>query len=352
MGSYLYRAFSYFGYLHIGSPVMRCAKTLLLDILAQVAANTTGRTSNLTESVVFHLSHKGKTFIVDELENMRNQDREKYGAVMAVLNAGFQSGAKVYRMKKTENGFEEQEFDAYSPKAIAGINKLSDTLEDRSFHIAMTRKTRAETVKRFSIRRQGKELEALRAELKLWATEREKKVAEIYDAIDQILEGAQGEELRALDDRFLDICEPLLSISLYADIEHSNGGEQVTARLRDLLLTLAGTKSQETENGELATILGVLKGVLGKELKAFISSAELLERVQPELPWITSKKRLAGFLGRFDLVSGKDSTGVIRGYAITKEWVDDIESRYLPGFETSETSETRAQSGSWTLRTL
>jgi putative DNA primase/helicase len=325
---------------------MRCAKTLLLDILAQVAANTTGRTSNLTESVVFHLSHKGKTFIVDELENMRNQDREKYGAVMAVLNAGFQSGAKVYRMKKTENGFEEQEFDAYSPKAIAGINKLSDTLEDRSFHIAMTRKTRAETVKRFSIRRQGKELEALRAELKLWATEREKNVADLYDAIDQILEGAQGEELRALDDRFLDICEPLLSISLYADIEHSNGGEQVTARLRDLLLAMAGAKSQEAENGELATILGVLKAVLGKELKAFISSAELLEKIQPELSWITSKKRLAGFLGRFDLVSGKDPTGVIRGYAITKEWVDDIEFRYLPGFETSEPSGTRAQSGS------
>jgi len=346
LGTYVFRQFSHYGYLHIVSPVMRCAKTLLLDILAEVVANSTGRTSNLTESVVFHLAHKGRTFLVDELENMRKQDREKYGAVLAVLNAGFQAGAKVYRMKRTEEGFVEQEFDAYCPKAMAGISALSETLSDRCFQIPMTRKSATEKVDRFSLRRQRKDCEALRARLKLWASEREKDIAKLYDGIDQIVD----DKLRSgLDDRFLDISEPILSIALYADIEHANGGGHVTDRLSNLLLRMAGAKGQDAEDSALATIVQLLNIALGRGSKIFISSAELLEKVQPELSWIDSKKKLANFLRRFDLVSDRDPSRTIRGYAITREWIDDIKNRYLgslPGFETSETSQTHAQSGS------
>src|SRR5262249_2779629 len=156
------------------------------------------RTSNLTESVVFHLAHKGCTFLIDELDNLRNQDREKSGAVMAVLNAGFQAGAKVYRMKRSEDGFVEKQFNPYSPKAMAGLNSLSDTLADRCFRIPMTRKSPTEKVERFSLRRQRKELESLRSRLKLWASEREKKVGDVYDSIDAIT--AKEDKLRGLDD--------------------------------------------------------------------------------------------------------------------------------------------------------
>jgi hypothetical protein len=342
LGTYVFFQFSHFGYLHIVSPVMRCAKTLLLDILAEVVANGTGRTSNLTESVVFHLANKGRTFLIDELDNLRNQDREKYGAIMAVLNAGFQAGAKVYRMKRTEEGFVEEAFNAYSPKAMAGINSLSDTLADRCFRIPMTRKAPSEKVERFSLRRQRKELPALRSRLQVWASEREKKIGEVYDSIDEITQ--KDDTLRnALDDRFLDTSEPLLSIALFADIEHSNGGVHVSDRLTKLLIRMANGRSQDAEDSSLATMVKILSDVIGKETKKFIPSNELVEKVQPEIGWCDSKKKLANYLSRFGLFVGRDPSGTIRGYTVKKEWIDDIQNRYLcslPDFEVSDPSET------------
>jgi hypothetical protein len=75
---------------------------------------------------------------------------------------------------------------------------------------------------------------------------------------------------------------------------------------------------------------------------------ELLEKVQPEIAWCDSQKKLANFLGRFDLVARQDSTGKVRGYHVKKEWLEDVRNRYLgslPSFEVSEPSESRSGGG-------
>ena len=107
----------------------------------------------------------------------------------------------------------------------------------------MTRQTADEKAERFSIRRQGKELETLRRELELWSGEHEKEIAEFSDNIDEIIVPAE-ETLASLDDRFLDIAEPLISIALFSDCELSNGHGKVTERLCELLRDMAGTKGE------------------------------------------------------------------------------------------------------------
>ncbi len=169
LGTYVYEIFTFFGYLWINSPTKQCGKSLLGEILTQLSANATSRLSNLTEAVIFHLADQRKTLVIEELENVRREDHDKYGAIISLLNAGFQSGSKVPRMHKVEGGFELREFNAFCPKVLISINSINDTIEHRSFKISMVRKTKAEKVERFNLRRYGKELEALRKDLELWA---------------------------------------------------------------------------------------------------------------------------------------------------------------------------------------
>jgi len=332
LGTYLHRLFSYFGYLHIHSPVLRCGKTLLLDIIGQLAADATPRLSNASEAVIFRLADSGATMLLDELESLRNQDREKFGNIMGLLNAGFQAGAKVPRAQKVEDRFDVVYFNAFCPKAFAGINKLSETLSDRSFQVNMTRKTADERVQRFSIRRHGKELAALRAELKLWATEQQKAVGELYDAIDIIVSSC--DKLNGLDDRFLDIAEPLLAISLFSDIEYSNGQGEITGILCALLRDMAGAKI-EADDSTLAGIVGVLEAILNEtpaQSEIFVYSSDLLAKTQSELPWIDSARKLAGQLKKFGFHPRTSNQGTAKGYKIRREVVKELRARYLPSF--------------------
>jgi len=162
LGTYVYDLFTFFGYLWVNSPVKRCGKSLLQDILSHLCFQSTSRFSNASESAIFRLADNARTLILDELENLRSQDKKKYGVVMSILNNGFQAGGKVPRTERGEEGFKVVEYSVFCPKVLAGINRLTDTIEDRSFKVAMVRKTKAERVERFNLRKQGIALECIR----------------------------------------------------------------------------------------------------------------------------------------------------------------------------------------------
>ena len=74
-------------------------------------------------------------------------------------------------------GFEEQEFNVFCPKVLAGIRKVTDTIEDRSFKIAMVRAATGENLARFNFRKMATEIQALQNSLKLWAEKRRESIA-------------------------------------------------------------------------------------------------------------------------------------------------------------------------------
>jgi hypothetical protein len=157
--TYLHDVFTIFGYIWLNSPVKRCGKSLVEEILQHLCANATPRLFNASEAAIFRLADRSHTLILDEIENIRSQDKEKHQAIMTVLNSGFAAGAKVPRVEKREEGFEVIYLNAYCPKVLAGINRLADTIEDRCFKITMIRKSVSETVQRFNVRKQREELE-------------------------------------------------------------------------------------------------------------------------------------------------------------------------------------------------
>ena len=47
---------------------------------------------------------KRKVLLLDEVDRLKNSDRETHGAIIGILNAGFQVGGTIERVSKTKEG--------------------------------------------------------------------------------------------------------------------------------------------------------------------------------------------------------------------------------------------------------
>ena len=100
---------------------------------------------------------------------------------------------------------------------LAGINRLSTTLADRSFRIILIRKRGDERLERFSPKQQGNELNRLRDDLHLAALQHAKEIANAFDRAEHFPIPAET------DDPLRDILEPLFAIAQVAGRSHGNG---------------------------------------------------------------------------------------------------------------------------------
>jgi hypothetical protein len=127
LATYIHAHFQYFAILWVNSPVMRCGKSKLLEIIDKLAWKSSGLTIGISPAALFRLTAEGCTLLADEMENLKNSDREQFGAIMGIINAGFAAGATVPRAEKGENGWTVRRYPVYGPKVIAGISTVTDT---------------------------------------------------------------------------------------------------------------------------------------------------------------------------------------------------------------------------------
>jgi 5S rRNA maturation endonuclease (ribonuclease M5) len=327
LGTYLFETFNFYGYLWVTSPTIRCGKSLLLDLLSQLAFNSTGRLINPSVASLFRLvAHDKATIVLDEMEKLRNEDKEEFSALMAILNGGFQKHSIVTRIEKTKGGFAPMNFPVYSPKILAGINRVSDTIEDRSFKIEMTRKTKSERIQRLHLAKEGKEFQRLRSDLFLWALLYASEVAEVYEGLDEI------KEISSLNDREKDVWEPLLSIALVID-------EMSIGNFFDTLVSLAlDVSKRDSEKNimeeAIPNFISLIDEIfLTDKKQCFISSSDLYQQIQNDenLSFITSKKSLANFIQKLGLFPNRMRSGssIVRGYLFERDWLEDLRERYV-----------------------
>jgi putative DNA primase/helicase len=255
---------------------------------------------------------------LDEVDKLRNADKEKYGEVMAVLNVGFEDGGVVRRCEGKAHTVTK--YDVYSPKALAGIEGVADTLADRSFQIGMERSEIR--MPRLNRRKMDKRFGQLRDGLQQWADDHKKVIQEAYDKLPDELDA-----LQSFDDRFQDISEPLIVLATLADAERPEG-PSVLARLLDGLNAAAGRREPSGREKQLLEFLVIAFEKLGGDDNRFIRSAELVEACAKieDLSYIETPKKLASLLKHFDLIP--KSNGSERGYDLTREWAEKWESRY------------------------
>jgi len=314
--TYAYKRFRYTGYLALKSATPRCGKTTLLRILGQLANGAPPITSIPTPAVLFRSTRP--VLLLDEVDKLRNADKEKFGEVLAVLNVGFEQGGIIERCNR--NTLKVETYQVYGPKALAGIEGISDTLADRSFPIQMERCSHR--MPRLNLRKIDDLFCQLRLGMQSWAEAHKDQIADTYDQLPDQLDC-----LKQFDDRFQDIAEPLIVLATLADVERPEGPE-ILPRLLAGLNAVAGRREQSAREKQLLAFLDIADRKLGVEAEMFIRSADLVADCQAveDLAYIETSRKLAGLLRHFDLYP--KSNGTERGYHVSRQWVEEWRARY------------------------
>lgn len=319
LGTYCFELFFYCGYLALRSATPRCGKTRLLRLIAALSFGFPPILTSPSAASIFRSSRK--VLILDEVDKLRNQDKEAYGKILEILNAGFEKGSATERVERTKGGgFEIKQFNTFGPKALGGIETLADTLSDRTFQIQMVRTPTRRP--RLNMRKLEPFFLKIREDFKNFAETKAKDLEGVYDELPDQLPA-----LAEFDDRLQDISEPLMVIAAVID-QYLPEDQRFVPRLVAALKVAAGRREPSGREREFRAFLSALEPRLNGAVELFLSTSEILTICQQreDLSRIETGRTLSGFLKNFDLFP--TSTGQKRGYAVTREWFDGWMARY------------------------
>ena len=333
MGTYLFRAFRYYPYVHL-SGEKRSGKTLLMEILMPISFN--GQLSvNSTEAVLFRdIENNAPTWFLDEIEKFRKEDRDRYGAVMDILKSGFTKSGSVKRCVGP-NKDRVGTFSTYSPKMLAGINDLEDVLSDRAIQIKMLRKTEAENVERYTETRELRSFHRkMRNKLYVYGLTYAPALSEIYTEESENIEG-----LGHLNNRELDIWSPIILQANLVDKSRKSGQPSVTDEM--VLLSISSARQREIDDQENDTVriirvlepmIETMQPVREEDGKKYFDKDMVFDVFQrsEDFSYLQSKKGLTRLLKKVDvpvkicLINGRTKSV----YIIDPEKVKEFSTRY------------------------
>ncbi len=309
--TYLVPTLSIMPMLLITSASKRCGKSTLLILLHRLCCRAL-LASNISAAAMYRAIEKWHpTLLLDEADTWA-KDNE---ALRGVINAGHsRETARILRC--VGDDLEPVVFDAFTPRAIAGIGSMADTIEDRAIIILMKRRAPGETVA--TLRQDRLDLTHLGSLLVRWA-------ADHIDAISNLDPPVPAE----LHDRAADNWRPLLAI---ADL--AGGGWPQRARRAAIALSTRGDDEDEAR----VLLLADIRDVLAKVPDGRISSHDLVmalegmeDRPWPE--WKFGKPMSAVQLARLLKPFGIATRNIKQGGKVIKAYVtdafDDTFERYL-----------------------
>jgi hypothetical protein len=262
------------------------------------------------------------------VETLRG-DKDRFDALIAVLNVGFERGGVVTRLEKRGERFVEEPYEVYAPRVLAGIAGLKDTLEDRALPLFMLRKRRSEPVSRLN-RATDAEAQALRAQSALACLTHIQAILAAYEGAPAVLEH------EGIDDRAVDLWSPLVAVTLVADAE--DGG----SRARELLALardLGTARDADAEAGTTARLLEAL-GRVREKVGDTPTPAALLEALRARPGWdgLKSPRRLAGLLNPLGIVRQQVREGdrCRWCYLLQADQAADLRARYGGAGEASD----------------
>ncbi len=260
--------------------------------------------------------------MLDESDAAFKGNPEYSEALRGILNSGYRLGGKTSVCVGQGKSITYQDFSCFCPKAIAGINKLPDTVRDRSITIEMRRRAPGEHVERMRRRDIEKVSEPIRKAIEQWAVKNIKPLL-----------GEQPKIPNVLSDRAADCWEPLLAIANLAGDAWSK-----KARKAAVLLSRHTVKEDDSLGIKLLTDI---RNVFRNEERLF--SDELCQKLiaLEESPWgelpfgirkgkPIDARLLACHLKPYNVRSKqikKDAIGK-KGYLLSD--FEDVLKRYLP----------------------
>lgn len=321
-----FSAFDCTPYLAITSAEKQSGKTRLLEVLDTLVANPwlTGRVTAAV--LVRKIDVEHPTLLLDESDAAFRSEKEYAEVLRGILNTGYRQGGKTSCCVGQGANISFRDFSTVSPKAIAGIGKLPDTIADRAIPIRMKRMAPRERVQKFRLRDVKPESASLRKQIEEWSA-----------SILEQLRDARPVAPDALNDRQQDVAEPLLCMADAA------GGEW-PQKVRRALLELC-CQAQASNDSDGVRLLKDIRQVMESRGVDRLSSAELtgaLAEIETS-PWgdwshgkPISQAKLAHLLRPYEIEPHNVRVGdrVLKGYETT-DFLDAWERHLPPAYQPS-----------------
>lgn len=215
----------------------------MLEILEHLASRAF-RTDSISAAALYRKIHReAPTILLDELD-ARVRRRDGAEDLRGVLNSGFKRGGK--HTICVGDDHTDQDFSTFSPKVLAGIGRIWDTVMSRSIPIRLTRASPSELMSLRKIRgdRIAGELEEYRRRAARWA----------IDHVDALRDRDPATAAK-LDARQCDVWRPLFAIA-------EEAGGTWPERARTAALALHGAVDDEGDDGIL--ILSDLRDIYAR----------------------------------------------------------------------------------------
>jgi putative DNA primase/helicase len=174
------------------SPEKRCGKTTALSVIGALAPRAM-HAVNISTAVLFRVVEKfAPTVLIDEADTFLEANDELRG----VLNGGH-NRLSAYVWRTVGDDHEPRRFNVWSPKCIAMIGKLPDTLEDRALVVRLRRKQEGETVERFRADRLHEFLH-LRRKAARWVEDNALRLRDVDPSVPETLNDRAQDNARAI----------------------------------------------------------------------------------------------------------------------------------------------------------
>ncbi len=259
IGTYVFTIFGYYPYVWLNAE-KQSGKSLLMKVLSKITFNGEVLISPTTAVVFRDVSHNSISMFIDEVEQLRKQDKETHSAMISILNNGFECTGVVKRVEKGKTGsFEMKVFTTFSPKMFAGINDIDDVLQDRTVRINLMRKKDSEHVERYKETNDLLKLQRdIMDDLYIFALQNAARIAALYQDEDSAIHGVGH-----LANRELDIWEPIFVLANFVDQAYGSDENRVTAIMTDLSTDALAEKQEDSEkSNDTYKALSVMKEMI------------------------------------------------------------------------------------------
>jgi hypothetical protein len=140
--------------LHLTSPVKRCGKSRLLDIIHATSYRPVITVNISPAALVRLIGDDPPTLLIDEIDTVFGKKAsENHEDLRGILNAGHQRNRPYLRCVGVGASQHVESFPSFAMAALAGIGGLPDTIEDRSVIIRLRRRAPGEKVAPFRLKK-------------------------------------------------------------------------------------------------------------------------------------------------------------------------------------------------------
>lgn len=250
MATYMARIFDKCMYIWINGE-MGTGKTTLMESMSTICFNGLLASNIKQAALIRSIDADGSSVFIDEKENLLSSDESD---TKLALNSGFNRDATIIKCNKEH---EPVEYNVYSFKMIAGINKIPATLIDRSY-VIKTQKKEGSFKEKLSRQKKYALAKRIVESLYLIGLTYAKEISEIYEKPEVI------NIPDVIKNRDLDKWLPLFTIAKFID-------DNYNSQLVDELSNTAERKFVERYNEQ---IVNNPKYLLAKYLCEFIECSK------------------------------------------------------------------------------